>query len=207
MDYRWLFFNFTDRLPRFQWFAATACISAAAFFYFYIRKQYGAEAEIGQSTYTGLDATIVAIQTILTLGLNVKRFNDLNFPYWVGLVFTASYAFLALLDEVGLFSAVSSFEAINFLIALLLYSVTVAAYAWLCFHRGTFGDNFYGADPLAGAPEVEKLPGASGAPPHFNVVNLLALPHGRIGRLTFIACILTTLACFGGWLFFSHMGH
>ncbi len=196
MNLRWFLLNFSDRLPRKWWWIASTCLYAIYFIVIYVSARTAGNEVLTSGTASHLFILSSVAFSILTLGLNVKRFNDLNFPIWVGFALLVANLSLELPWLIAGDAQPGSFvSALAFWFVAGLWCIIIPGYAWLGFHRGSVGKNQHGEDPLKGVSEVENLPEVSGAQTGFEFKNLVFLPFGRLGRPLYIGATITTLTC------------
>jgi uncharacterized membrane protein YhaH (DUF805 family) len=85
-----------------------------------------------------------------TTAIMIKRFNDRDRPYWVGLALGAAMVVLVIANFLGLMLDPDRMSLVE---RALLFSGAIA-FTWALiengFLAGTNGPNRYGADPLAG---------------------------------------------------------
>lgn len=84
--------------------------------------------------------------------ISIKRFNDRNWPQWIGWLLALAMAGMIVANHQGYLldaDALSPAEKLPF-------SVLVVFFVWALiengFYRGTIGPNRYGPDPLGGVP-------------------------------------------------------
>ena len=84
--------------------------------------------------------------------ITVKRFNDRNWPWWLGYAFGVLGVFLYVAPHFGMVldPEAGGVDAVAFWVLL---AAIVAAVVDNGFFRGTRGPNRSGPDPLAGAPQ------------------------------------------------------
>lgn len=84
---------------------------------------------------------------IPTTAIMVKRFNDRDWPYWVGFACGLIFAFGTIVPQFGFFAGPNvSME--EWIAGLILTLPTLFAFIVNGFLRGTKGPNRYGPDPL-----------------------------------------------------------
>ena len=84
--------------------------------------------------------------------ITVKRFNDRNWPWWLGYAFAALGAFMYVAPHFGLAidPEATGIGAIAFWVFLAAIAAAIVDNGFM---RGTRGHNRFGPDPLAGAPQ------------------------------------------------------
>jgi uncharacterized membrane protein YhaH (DUF805 family) len=91
--------------------------------------------------------------------ITIKRFNDRDWPWWLGYAFAAAGVFLYVSPHFGLAidPEASTAGAASFWLTLALF---LAAFLDNGFMRGTRGPNRYGPDPLTPDPVAQGAPTA-----------------------------------------------
>jgi uncharacterized membrane protein YhaH (DUF805 family) len=96
-----------------------------------------------------IDVPAQLITVYCNTALTVKRFNDRDWPYWLGFIFLVLGAIQISAEQLGYFSENSEnmgTAELAFGIVCLLYFLF--AFVDNAFVRGTSGPNRYGPDPL-----------------------------------------------------------
>ena len=141
--------TFTGRIPRRQWwigFIITFVGSIAGTLLFNPDMLVSDEAVPPQWPDTFWQLAWLVPATAIT----VKRFNDRDWPWWLGYAFAAFGAFLYVAPHFGLLidpEAGGVGTATFWLLLVVILAVSIDNR----FLRGTRGPNRYGPDPLAGA--------------------------------------------------------
>ncbi len=84
--------------------------------------------------------------------ITVKRFNDRDWPWWLGYAFAALAAFVYITPHAGLLIDPSA-DWLGAIVFWFFLAAMVAAFVDNGFLRGTRGPNRYGPDPLAEGPK------------------------------------------------------
>ena len=94
------------------------------------------------------------ILTWPSAAISIKRFNDRDWPPWIGYQLGIAMAALILANHVGLLLDPDSMDPTE----KLVFSVLLVFFMWAMidngFYKGTSGPNRHGPDPLAGQPQT-----------------------------------------------------
>jgi uncharacterized membrane protein YhaH (DUF805 family) len=112
--------------------------------------QDGATPPRGPFTPPSLAGTIWSlIITWPSAAISIKRFNDRDWPHWVGYVLGAAMALLVVAHHFGVLldpNGMASLEYLVFMAILVFFTWSLIDNG---FYQGTSGANRYGPDPLA----------------------------------------------------------
>lgn len=146
-----LFFGFTGRIPRKSWWLAAAVLFAASIGGSILLDPQSMQFNIAEPQPSWPNTIWQLALVIPGTAITVKRFNDRDWPFWLGYLYGVAGIVLTVALHLGILDKPepNTAETIAILAPLAFYLFAVIDNGFL---RGTRGPNRYGPDPLA-APE------------------------------------------------------
>lgn len=143
-----LFFSFNGRISRKPWWLAFVVLTIAGLAGSYLLDPQAFKFNITVNIPSWPDTIWQLALVIPGTAITVKRFNDRDWPYWLGYLYGVAGAALTVANHYGLLDNKQHDTAESIVI---LGSVAVLLFAFVDngFLRGTRGANRYGPDPLA----------------------------------------------------------
>jgi uncharacterized membrane protein YhaH (DUF805 family) len=142
-----LFFSFGGRITRKSWWLGFVVLTVAGLAGSYVLDPQAYQFNIDVRTPSWPDTIWQLALVIPGTAITVKRFNDRNWPNWLGYLYAVAGVGLTLASHYGL---LDKSEPGTSEILVILGSVVFLLFAFVDngFMRGTKGPNRYGPDPL-----------------------------------------------------------
>jgi uncharacterized membrane protein YhaH (DUF805 family) len=146
-----LFFGFTGRIPRTSWWLGFVVITVASIGGSFLLDPQAFQFNIDEAVPNWPDTIWQLALVIPGTAITVKRFNDRNWPFWLGYAYGLAGVVLQLAMHFKVLDRpeLNTGEMIAVLAPLAFF---LFAFVDNGFLRGTRGANRYGPDPFA-APE------------------------------------------------------
>jgi len=149
-----LFFRFDGRIGRKSWWVGTLILVAASIGGMLILDPSVFDLDRAPPRTPNLAATIWHLALVIPgTAVMVKRFNDRNWPYWIGFAYGALGAMITLGQHFNMF--LPGFSGVPETIVVVFAGLaSLYAFVETGLLRGNAGPNRYGPDPL----EPRELP-------------------------------------------------
>lgn len=144
-----LFAGFSGRINRKSWWLGFAIYLVLSLGGLFVLSPNYFNLDTATATAPTLPATIWDLLLVVPLtAVSVKRFNDRNWPYWLGFAIGALGAVFIVAEHMGFFLGdPGALTAAEHALLWPTFAVTLFALIDNGFLRGTPGPNRYGPDP------------------------------------------------------------
>lgn len=144
-----LFTTFDGRIGRKQfWIGFLIIVAVSIPVEAYLNPALFSSAPMPLTTPSLADTAWSVLSLIPSTAITVKRFNDRDWPWWLGYALSAAWLVTFINPYFGVFIDPDAGTA-NAVVFWLLLAAVLAAMIDNGFLRGTSGSNRYGEDPLA----------------------------------------------------------